>query len=74
MKAILQGSEFSNRHDFTIEIDKDTYSVSIWLNEKGKFIDETIKLNDIELEMEGEEGEIRENITDYLADNWEKLV
>jgi hypothetical protein len=44
------------------------------MNGKGKFIDEYITRCDEELDYEGEEGQIREDIMDYIDKNWDKLV
>jgi CYTH domain-containing protein len=74
MKAVLQSSNFVHQHDFTVEYDGVTFNVSIFLNQKEKFIDNSIKLNDNELEFEGEQGQIREDILNYLSDNWDKIV
>ncbi len=74
MKATLTSSSTDIRHNFQVEHEGKTYDVVIWVNEKGKFIDEEISLDDMELDGEGEEGEVREAITDYLAENWETLV
>jgi len=72
MKITNQGQEFTKRHGFSVLLDGETYAVSIWLNEKGEFIDESVKLNDVEFSGEGEEGDIRERIVDELANKWEK--
>lgn len=66
--------EKTENHNFSIEKDGKTYQATIYLNEKGKFIDEMISLNGEELEFEGEDGEIREEITNYLGSNWDTLV
>ena len=49
-------------------------SQSRYLYDSGKFIDESITRCGEELDYEGEEGEIRDAIIDYLDENWEKLV
>jgi hypothetical protein len=74
MKATYINENRLTRHDFSVEHEGNTYKVVIWTNEKGKFIDEEISLNDNELEGEGTEGDVRAAIIDYLDDNWEKLV
>ncbi len=74
MKANCISSASSTRYNFHVEHDGYTYDVVIWTDEKGKFMDEEIELNGEELDGEGAEGEVREAITDYLAENWETLV
>ena len=64
----------TTKHNFQVTHEGQTYDVGIWMNDKGKFIDDEISLNGEELEGEGEEGDIREAITDYLAHNWESIV
>ena len=74
MKATLTNRATDIRHNFKVEHEGQTYDVVIWTNVKGKFIDDEISLNDMELEGEGTEGEIREAIIEYLDKNWETLV
>ena len=75
MKAKLTNSIVTNEYQFQVEIDSVTYSAQIWLNQKGKFIDDIISYpNGDNLGLEGVEGEIREKILDYLDENWDKLV
>ena len=71
MNATHTNSEVTDRHTFQVELDGKTYDVVIWLNQKGKFIDDEISFNDEELEGEGAEGEIREKIIEYLSENWD---
>ena len=61
---------------FVVEMDGVKYNARIYLNEKGRFIDEQISYNSSgeELDYEGTEGDIRERITDYLDENWDTLV
>jgi hypothetical protein len=74
MKVKFKGAEQTKRHTFTVAHKKNDYRVVIWLDETGKFMDEEVSFNGEELEGEGTEGEVREAIIDYLADNWETLV
>ena len=74
MKATLEYKQFTNRCRFNVEMDGHTYNVVIWVDEKGKFCDDEISLNDVELESEGTEGEIREKIINHLDENWDSLV
>lgn len=74
MKANLTNKDTTTNYTFEIELDGKNYRVQIYLNQKGKFIDDSITLNDEELSGEGEEGEIREKIINYLDENWDKLV
>jgi hypothetical protein len=75
MNATLTESNTTTNYTFNIEHEGEQYNVTVYLNESGKFIDESIT-NDsgYELEYEGEEGQIREDIMDYLDENWDKLV
>ena len=74
MKAKLLDSETTTNHTFDVEHESKTYHVQIYLNAKGKFIDDSITLNDVELEHEGDEGQIREDIIEYLDEHWDELV
>ena len=74
MNATLTGSNTSINYSFNLQYEGQNYDVIVYLNEKGKFIDEIISLNGHELEYEGTEGQLREDITDYLDNNWDTLV
>ena len=74
MKATLTDSNTSTSYTFQIEHDEKIYDVIIHTNYKGKFIDDEISFQDEELDGEGEEGEIREAIIDYLDKNWDNLI
>jgi len=75
MKAHLTNSYTSNNYTFVIEHDTSKYFVNISLDENGRFIHESITHpNGQELDFEGEEGDIRDTILDFLDENWEKLV
>jgi hypothetical protein len=74
MKATLTNSATTTNHTFNIEHEGKIYHVQIYLNAKGKFIDDSITLNDVELEHEGEEGQIREGIIVYIDEHWDTLV
>lgn len=76
MNATLTHSNTTTNYEFSIKHENDTtYHVTVYLNESGKFIDESITYpGGDELEYEGEEGQIREDIMDYLDENWDKLV
>jgi hypothetical protein len=74
MTAKHINSYTSTRHNFKVTHGEFTYDVVIWCNSKGKFIDDEISLNGEEQEHEGEQGDIREAITDYLAAEWDNLV
>ena len=66
----------TTRHEFDVEHDGDKYSVVIHCNAKGKFIDDSVinVANGQELQGEGTEGEVREEIIEYIANNWDNLV
>jgi uncharacterized protein YuzB (UPF0349 family) len=73
--ATLTNSNTTTNYNFNITHEGNDYEVTVYLNECGKFIDDTITFpNGEELAYEEEEGEIREAIMDYLDENWDKLV
>jgi len=74
MKAKLSHTSFSHRYVFEVEKNGKTYDVVIFLNQKGKFIDDSISFNGKELGSEGEEGQIREDIVSYLDENWDGIA
>ena len=74
MKAKLLDSETTTNYTFDLEHKRKTYTVQVCLNAKGKFIDDSITLNGDELEGEGTEGQIREDIIEYLDEHWDELV
>ena len=74
MNATLTNKNETCNYSFFIEHDGKGYDVLVYTNNKGKFIDENIFFNGEELEYEGTEGQIREDIMTYLDDNWDKLV
>jgi len=74
MNAKLQFKNVTTNYVFDIEHEGKKYHTTVWLNDKGKFIDDTIYFNNRELEYEGNEGEIREDILTYLDENWDKLT
>ena len=75
MNATHVSSENTEIHEFNVTVNKVVYGVKVWLNRKGKFIDDEISFpNGDELHTEGAEGEIREKILSYLDENWDKLV
>lgn len=76
MNATLQSKDTSNNYTFKIEYEGIPYEAVIYCNAKGKFIDEEITNLDTneELDYEGSEGEIREQIVSYLDENWNTLV
>ena len=61
-------------HYFKVEHEGKDYEVTVCIDENGKFADDHIALNGEELEYEGTEGQIREDIIDYLAFKWDDLV
>lgn len=74
MNVTLTTTQTTTIHTFDVTHDGKTYLVNIYVDDKGKFADDTITLDGEELENEGAEGEIREAITDYLDKNWDTLV
>lgn len=75
MTARHSSTETQFRYHFEVEHEGKSYDVTIWMDEKGKFAGEEMRYpNGDELDHEGEEGEIREAIMDYLDENWNSLV
>ncbi len=74
MNAKLETKNVSTSYIFEVEHEGKTYNATVWLNEKGKFIDDEVSLNGEELEYEGTEGEIRESILEYIDENWDSLT
>ena len=75
MNIKLTDTNTTTNYTFDIEHEGDLYHVTVYLNESGKFIDDSITNTEgYELEYEGEEGQIREDIMTYLDNNWDKLV
>jgi hypothetical protein len=74
MNATLTNSNTTTNHSFDIEHEGENYDVTVYLNESGRFIDESITRCGEELDYEGHEGEVRDAIIDYLDKNWDKLV
>ncbi len=66
----------ATRHEFDISIDGTDYHAIIFVDQKGRFIDEEIsyKEDGDELDSDGAEGDIREKIIDYIASNWDNLT
>jgi|LakMenEpi03Aug12_release.lakeMendotaPanAssembly.Ray.scaffolds.fasta_scaffold399947_1 hypothetical protein len=74
MNATLSNKNETCNYTFTVEHEDKTYDVLIYTDNKGKFIDTNIFFNGEDLDYEGDEGQIREDITTYLDENWDKLV
>jgi len=74
MNATLTHKDDTTNYSFEIAHEGENYNAIVYLNGKGKFIDEHITLRDEELGYEGEEGQIREDIMTYLDENWDTLV
>lgn len=72
---LIDSNTTTTNYTFNIEKDGIQYRATVYLNESGRFIDDSITyLNGEELEYEGEEGEIREEILTQLDNDWYKLV
>ena len=74
MKVTYHNENVVTRHSFTVNHAGIDYEVEIFVDIRGKFSDESIMLNDVEFDGEGEEGDIREDIIDYLSNNWEQVT
>lgn len=73
MKTTLTNKNEVNNYEFNVEHEGNIYEVIVYTKE-GKFYDEQIFFNDEELDYEGEEGQIREDIMSYIDENWDKLI
>lgn len=79
MIAKLTSADTTSRYTFELEFEGSKYDIVIHTNSKGKFTDEQItRLKEdtlpYDLGYEGEEGELRERIIDFLDMNWDNLV
>ena len=74
MNAINTHNDTTTTHYFKVDHEGKEYEVTMYTNMNGKFIDESVTLNGEELEYQGEEGQIREDIVTYLDENWDDLV
>jgi len=71
----LIDSNTTTNYTFKIEKDGVVYLATVYVNESGKFIDDTINyLNGVELDYQGEEGCVRDAILEQLDSDWDKLV
>lgn len=61
-------------HTFKIQHDGREFVAIIHINESGHFIDEVVQEGGNELDIEGEDGDLREKIIDFIDDNWETLT
>lgn len=75
MNIELTDSNTTTNYTFNVEHKGEQYNVTVYLNESGRFIDDIITnaMGD-DLEYEGEEGQIREEIINYLDENWDRFV
>ena len=71
MNATLTHKDETCQYSFTLEHESKEYNVVINTNREGKFLDEYISHNGEDLEYEGTEGQIREDIMAYLDQNWD---
>ena len=74
MKATNTYNDTTTSHHFNVEHEGKEYAVTMYTNMNGRFIDENITLFGEEIGYEGEEGQIREDIVNYLDENWDDLV
>jgi hypothetical protein len=72
MNATLSNKDETCSYNFNIEHEGNTYEVIVYTKD-GKFYDEQIFFNEEELDYEGEEGQIREDIMNYIDENWDKI-
>ena len=63
-------------YTFLIEREGVKYHVKVYVNESGKFIDDSITYvnSGEELEYQGEEGDVREELLNQLDKDWYKIV
>lgn len=71
MNASVIEQNTTSNFVFEVKVDNVNYRVTVWTNQKGKFIDDTIE--DIE-NSESVPCEVRDKILKYLSDNWSGLV
>ena len=72
MKATVTEQNTTNNFVFEVEIETEHYKVTIWTNQKGKFIDNVIEnKKDSELPIS---DELEEKILDYISDKWSSLI
>ena len=74
MKATNTHNETTTIHYFQVEHKGKNYEVRMHTNLNGKFLNDYITLNGFELDYEGGEGQVREDIITYLDENWDDLV
>jgi hypothetical protein len=74
MTATCVQKQTVTNYTFNVELDGRVYQAVVYLNDDQKFIDDQVTRDGILLEYEGEEGETREQILDYIDENWERLV
>ena len=74
--AELTYANTTTNYTFRINHEGIEYDAVIYCNGKGKFIDDSIIscMTFEQLNHEGTEGEIREQILDYIDANWETLT
>lgn len=73
MDTTLTNKNEVNSYEFNIEHEGNTYEAIVYMKD-GKFFDEQIFFDGEELDYEGEEGQIREDIMSYIDENWDKLI
>jgi len=75
MKATLTNADKdTTKYTFEILHEGENYDVEIYCNHKGQFVEEIVSRCGEELDYEGHEGQIREDIIDYIDVNWDLLV
>jgi hypothetical protein len=71
----LIDSNTTTNYTFLIEKDGIQYHATVYLNESGRFIDDSVRyLNGDELDYEGTEGDVRDEILEQIDNDWDKLV
>lgn len=71
MNATLTSKNTVDNYNFNITLNDVTYQVSVFLNEKGKFIDVEINLKG---ESVSDDNDIYQAIVEYLDNNWDTLT
>lgn len=76
MKFHLIDGNTTTNYTFNVNHKGKEYHVIVFVDNDGyKFVDSVISLhNGMELDYKGTEGQIREDIIDYVHEHWDNLV
>lgn len=72
MNAELQNKDTTSNYRFVIKRDNVTYEVTVWTNDKGKFIDDEMSvLGDSDALVS---KAVSDEILEYLSSNWTEVT